>query len=191
MNTSRECQRIITEYKNGNTEILNELPPIIDKMIYSIIHKYTKHMSLDDLYQVAWESIMESISNYRLDQNTLFTSYAYTGINYKCLNLIRKENRLHTVSLQTDIKQGYRTVTVQDTVPAKETTENLILNNLRMTEIDNYIEGTVAEKQQQMLTMYIEGYAQSEIANKLGVTPAYVSKTLKTFRQLNKNIIGD
>ena len=77
MNKSKVCQRIIEQYKSGDKEVINELPPVIDGMVHSLISKYGKRGDRDELYQVAWKAIMEAIEKYDPDRNTLFSPHLH------------------------------------------------------------------------------------------------------------------
>ena len=50
---ANKCQEIIEQYKNGNTQVINELPEYIDGMIYSLLKPYKLYPDRDEMYQVA------------------------------------------------------------------------------------------------------------------------------------------
>ena len=40
------CQQIVEQYKNGNTEVINELPQYINSLIYSLLKPYKMYAKL-------------------------------------------------------------------------------------------------------------------------------------------------
>lgn len=62
---------------------MDELTNVIlenEKLIYSIISKYSTYYDLDDLYQVGVMGMIKAYNNYKNEYNTKFSSYAYTYI---------------------------------------------------------------------------------------------------------------
>ena len=60
-----------------------------DKLIYSIINKYSFFGEIDDLYQVAMMGLLKACENYNSEFNTKFTTYAHTYILGEVLKYIR------------------------------------------------------------------------------------------------------
>ena len=75
-----KCQEIIEQYKNGNTQVINELPEYIDGMIYSLLKPYKLYPDRDEMYQVAWQAIMKCVEHYDPNRGTMFTTFAYPAI---------------------------------------------------------------------------------------------------------------
>ena len=72
--------------------MIEELIRKNEKLIYSIINKYTYYFDKDDLYQVAVIGLMEALKNYKNAKNTKFTSYAYFYIKGNINKYIRETN---------------------------------------------------------------------------------------------------
>ena len=96
MNKSKLCQQIVERYKSGELEAINELPPVIDGMIYSIIKKYGKNYDKEELYQVSWQAIMTSLTTYDVSRETLFITYVYNSIKWAIMNYIKSEKKHKT-----------------------------------------------------------------------------------------------
>ena len=77
---ANKCQEIIEQYKNGNTQVINELPEYIDGMIYSLLKPYKLYPDRDEMYQVAWQAIMKCVEHYDPNRGTMFTTFAYPAI---------------------------------------------------------------------------------------------------------------
>lgn len=65
-----------------------------EKIIYSIINKYTYYFDKDDLYQVGVLGLIDAYNNYNEDKNTKFSSFAYFYVLGKVKEYIRKSNVL-------------------------------------------------------------------------------------------------
>lgn len=73
---------------NDKTQVLLDN----ERIVYSIINKYTYYFDKDDLYQVGMIGLMEAYSNYKADMNTKFSSFAYFYVLGRVKEYIRKSN---------------------------------------------------------------------------------------------------
>lgn len=200
MNKSKVCQRIIEQYKSGDKEVINELPPVIDGMVHSLITEYGKRGDRDELYQVAWKAIMEAIEKYDPDKNTLFVTYVYRGIKWAILNYIKSENKHKTqvdtkvnqtkiiVYLEKPINSVYTdSIHLSDILPGDDDVERAAILSIMKDELYKSFQ-SYPPKQQRILELYFEGKPQYEIAHELDITYAYVSKTIHKFfnEEVNK-----
>lgn len=60
-----------------------------DKLVYSIINKYSFFGEIDDLYQVGMIGLLKACDNFKSDYNTKFSTYAHTYILGEVLKYIR------------------------------------------------------------------------------------------------------
>lgn len=63
-----------------------------EKIVYSIINKYTYYFDRDDLYQVGMLGLIDAYDNYNSNKNTKFSSFAYFYVLGKVKEYIRKSN---------------------------------------------------------------------------------------------------
>ncbi len=73
----------------------NDLTIIIkenEKLIYSIINKYSYYFDINDLYQVGVIGLINAYKNYKENKNTKFSTYAYFYILGEVKNYIRESN---------------------------------------------------------------------------------------------------
>lgn len=63
-----------------------------EKIIYSVINKYTYYFDRDDLYQVGMLGLIDAYDNYNSNKNTKFSSFAYFYVLGKVKEYIRKSN---------------------------------------------------------------------------------------------------
>lgn len=67
-----------------------------DKLVYSIIKKYSFFGELEDLYQVGMMGLLKACENYNSNFNTKFSTYAHTYILGEVLKYIRDNKGLKT-----------------------------------------------------------------------------------------------
>ncbi|MGN0973567.1 MAG: sigma-70 family RNA polymerase sigma factor [Bacilli bacterium] len=65
-----------------------------EKLIYSIIKKYSNYYDKDDLYQVAIIGLDKAYKSYKREENTKFSTYAYNWIRWEILDYIRKDRSI-------------------------------------------------------------------------------------------------
>ena len=66
------------------------------RLIYSIINKYTKYYEFDDLYQVSVIGIMKAYNNYNENSNAKFSTYAYKYILSEVVNFVNGSKVIKT-----------------------------------------------------------------------------------------------
>ena len=64
------------------------------KLIYAIINKYFKGYDQDDLYQVGVIGVIKAYDNYKENNNTKFSSYAYKYIYGEIYSYINKQKNI-------------------------------------------------------------------------------------------------
>ena len=66
------------------------------RLIYSIINKYTKYYEFDDLYQVSVIGIMKAYNNYNENSNAKFSTYAYKYILSEVVSFVNNSKVIKT-----------------------------------------------------------------------------------------------
>lgn len=91
-----ECQRLLKEYKNGNTLAKKEIIMGNLKLVLSVIKKinYNKTIDPDDLFQVGCVGLIKSIDNFNCDLNVAFSTYAIPMIIGEIKRYIRDNNNV-------------------------------------------------------------------------------------------------
>ena len=79
-----------------------------EKIIYSIINKYTYYFDRDDLYQVGMLGLIDAYDNYNSNKNTKFSSFAYFYVLGKVKEYIRKSN---VIKVSTSIEKAKEVLT--------------------------------------------------------------------------------
>ena len=67
-----------------------------EKLVYSIINKYSFFGEIDDLYQVGMMGLLKACENYNSEFNTKFSTYAHTYILGEVLKYIRDNKAVRT-----------------------------------------------------------------------------------------------
>ena len=193
MNKSKLCQQIVERYKAGELEAINELPPVIDGMIYSIIKRYGKNYDKEELYQVSWQAIMTSLTTYDVSRETLFITYVYNSIKWAIMNYIKSEKKHKTeydeenncikvvVSIDKPINLAHTdSICIEDIISGEDNVERQVIKELMTSKVFESFKD-YPPKQKQILEMYFNGVPQYIIANELDITYAYVSKTIRLY----------
>lgn len=194
---ANKCQQIVEQYKNGNTEAINELPQYIDSMIYSLLKPYKLYPDRDEMYQVAWQAIMKCVEHYDPSRGTLFTTFAYPAIKRELRQYRQRidkhqkykvengENVYKILPLDGYIEvknHGHTRYTALTNILVSDTqVENTaFINELRkviVQELNNYKN----EKQKAIIADYLYGIKGTYIAYQYNVSPPYVSRVVRDF----------
>ena len=106
-------------------KINNELIVNYEKLVYSIISKYSNETNKDDLFQVGMIGILNASKKYNEKCGVKFTSFAYKYILGEVLKYLREDKNIR---LSRDIISDYRKITI-----AKE---KIYLNYGRQSSIE-------------------------------------------------------
>ena len=201
-----KCQEIIEQYKNGNTQVINELPEYIDGMIYSLLKPYKLYPDKDEMYQVAWQAIMKCVEHYDPSRGTMFTTFAYPAIKRE-LRQYRQRIDKHNKYKVEDGENVHKVLPLVAYVQVKNcgntryvSLSNLLvsdchvedsafINELRrviLEQLDSYDN----EKQKAIIADYLYGIKGKYIAYQYNVSPPYVSRVVRDFFNKVKNEIS-
>ena len=199
MTKSEKCQEIIHRYYNGDKDAINELVDNIEGMLKSIVKKFLKGQEFDDLYQVAWLTVMKCVQLYDINSDTKFTSYVYRAVENDLVLYTRKQNKFKSkyddkgnciigfIPMDSQVSNKMyegTSVTVAETIAdEKQNVEHESLVNTLRPLVYDIVHSFKNENQHEILLMYMQGIKQLDIAEELDVTPAYVSKTIKVFNE--------
>ena len=200
------CQQIVEQYKNGDTEVINELPQYIDSMIYSLLKPYKLYPDRDEMYQVAWQAIMKCVEHYDPSRGTLFTTFAYPAIKRE-LRQYRQRIDKHQKYKVENGENVYKILPLDGYIEVKnhghtrytaltnilvsddEVENTAFINELRkiiVQELNKYKN----EKQKAIIADYLYGIKGIYIAYQYNVSPPYVSLVVRNFFNKVKNEIS-
>ncbi|OGH91159.1 MAG: hypothetical protein A2534_04220 [Candidatus Magasanikbacteria bacterium RIFOXYD2_FULL_39_9] len=156
------------------------LSPEIKKLILSIAYKYSvKPSDAEDVVQTVLFNAYRAISEGRFDEkDAKLTSWLHTITKNECINLFRKENRLSKNDLTAVEFDDNR---VEGHLPTS-------VDHIENKEKDEALQGLLRKlkpKQQAVMELYLQGYSQKEIGEKLdmptntvGVQTHYAKKRM-------------
>ena len=201
-----KCQEIIEQYKNGNTQVINELPEYIDGMIYSLLKPYKLYPDRDEMYQVAWQAIMKCVEHYDPSRGTMFTTFAYPAIKRE-LRQYRQRIDKHNKYKVENGENVHKVLPLDAYVQVKNcgNTRYVSLSNLLVS--DCHVEDSAFinelrrvileqlntydnEKQKAIIADYLYGIKGKYIAYQYNVSPPYVSRVVRDFFNKVKNEIS-
>ena len=194
---ANKCQEIIEQYKNGNTQVINELPEYIDGMIYSLLKPYKLYPDRDEMYQVAWQAIMKCVEHYDPSRGTMFTTFAYPAIKRE-LRQYRQRIDKHNKYKVENGENVHKVLPLDAYVQVKNcgNTRYVSLSNLLVS--DCHVEDSAFinelrrvileqlnsydnEKQRAIIADYLYGIKGKYIAYQYNVSPPYVSRVVRDF----------
>ena len=141
-------------------------------LIYKIINKYTSHLELEDLYQVASIGLIKAYKSFKDDYNTKFSSYAY---KYVLGEVIKYVNQYRSIKVN---KEMY----LYDIIG---------YDAIKLDQMDLYNEiSKLSEEEQKIIkAKYYYGMSQQDIGNLFGMHQVEVSRKLtKTIGKLRDKI---
>lgn len=126
--------------------LTDELISSYEKLVYSIISKYSNERNKDDLFQAGMMGIIDASKKYDNSSNVKFTSFAYKYILGEVLKCLREDRN---IKISRDIIRDYKRINiVKDHIykmygrPTnnKELSKLLNMNEERINEVINYNE---------------------------------------------------
>ncbi|MBO5529772.1 MAG: sigma-70 family RNA polymerase sigma factor [Bacilli bacterium] len=130
--------------------LTDELISSYEKLVYSIISKYSNERNKDDLFQAGMMGIIDASKKYDNSSNVKFTSFAYKYILGEVLKYLREDRN---IKISRDIIRDYKRINiVKDHIykmygrPTnnKELSKLLNMNEERINEVINYNEKEVS-----------------------------------------------
>lgn len=115
------------------TDLINDY----ERLVYSIIRKYSCGQDLDDLYQVGVIGLLKASENFDCSFNTKFSSYAHQYITGEVLKYIR-ENKV--IKINKDMIKLYKSIS-----KAKEILSQKLMREATNEEVALFLEMDVSQ----------------------------------------------
>lgn len=204
MSRKSELDQLVLEYKAGNEDAINQIAPLIEYMIWSIVNKYTNIDNKEDLFQIGWVGVMKAIKKYEPDQGCSFSTYAYRPIVNEILMYYRSVKRHRT---QTD-EEGNptRTILSLNTTPQQQHDEQRSEYIDMMIDYDSEIDSHIMKEEEIrilhesveklpdtdkfIINSLLAGHNQLYIADKLNISQPYSSTLTNRAKQRLAKIIS-
>lgn len=147
--------------------MLNEQQRKLVEDNHSLIYGYahSRDIDLEEWYGILAIELCEAVKLYDSSKGSLSTIF-----------YIKADNRMANEYRKNETAKRSN----EGEIPFDENSEHLVGVNVEFDGLDlSWVEPNV----QEIIKMRIDGYTQSEIADKVGLTQSYISKLLGEFRK--------
>ena len=180
----KNINNLINEYKQGNKEIFNDIFIQEERQIKDIIKTF-HHMEYEDLYQVACIGLLKAIKSYDTSKNIKFNSYMYNVVKNEILMTLRNNNTMKNSNMEEVSTEAQTTddLTVMDTLKSDVNIEDEYLIKEEYRELYELIDKYYFKNEMKRNVMYalLREEKQIDVAEKYGISRAYVNKIYQEF----------
>ena len=184
--TYEEMIDLFNKYKSGDKNAKDILVEGNLKLVLSILRKYqNKCDNLDDLFQIGVVGLIKAINNFDLSFGVKFSTYAVLMIEGEIKRYIRDNS---SIRISRSIKElSYQIISYRENEPIYNDNGDAIylidqIEDKNINDLDNLLslrEALSKIKDREriiLLSRYIDGMSQSEIAENLNISKAQVSR---------------
>ena len=175
---------LINEYKQGNKEVFDDIFMQEERQIKDIIKTF-HHMEYEDLYQVACIGLLKAIKSYDTSKNIKFNSYMYNVVKNEILMSLRNNNTMKNSNMEEVSTEAQTTddLTVMDTLKSDVNIEDEYLIKEEYRELYELIDKYYSKNEMKRNVMYalLREEKQIDVAEKYGISRAYVNKIYQEF----------
>ena len=175
---------LINEYKQGNKEAFDNIFMQEERQIKDIIKTF-HHMEYEDLYQVACIGLLKAIKSYDTSKNIKFNSYMYNVVKNEILMSLRNNNTMKNSNMEEVSTEAQTTddLTVMDTLKSDVNIEDEYLIKEEYRELYELIDKYYSKNEMKKNVMYalLREEKQIDVAEKYGISRAYVNKIYQEF----------
>lgn len=180
----KNINNLINEYKQGNKEVFDDIFMQEERQIKDIIKTF-HHMEYEDLYQVACIGLLKAIKSYDTSKNIKFNSYMYNVVKNEILMSLRNNNTMKNSNMEEVSTEAQTTddLTVMDTLKSDINIEDEYLVKEEYRELYELIDKYYSKNEMKKNVMYalLREEKQIDVAEKYGISRAYVNKIYQEF----------
>ena len=180
----KNINNLINEYKQGNKEVFDNIFMQEERQIKDIIRTF-HHMEYEDLYQVACIGLLKAIKSYDTSKNIKFNSYMYNVVKNEILMTLRNNNTMKNSNMEEVSTEAQTTddLTVMDTLKSDVNIEDEYLVKEEYRELYELIDKYYSKNEMKRNVMYalLREEKQIDVAEKYGISRAYVNKIYQEF----------
>ena len=180
----KNINNLINEYKQGNKEVFDNIFMQEERQIKDIIRTF-HHMEYEDLYQVACIGLLKAIKSYYTSKNIKFNSYMYNVVKNEILMTLRNDNTMKNSNMEEVSTEAQTTddLTVMDTLKSDINIEDEYLIKEEYRELYELIDKYYSKNEMKKNVMYalLREEKQIDVAEKYGISRAYVNKIYQEF----------
>ena len=185
-------EQLVKLCKAGNSKAIALLITRYTKIVQQIALSFNvAGAEAEDLIQEGWFGFLNAVKKYKDDKSTSFKTFAITciqnDIRSAVTGLSRKKhkplNDFVSLNAQTDDSAIFPLIT-----PDEENPENIFLVKDQAENIHNQIQTLLSDFEKQVLNLYLNGLAYSEIAERYKVSVKSVDNAIQRVRKKFKSV---
>lgn len=183
---------IIEVIREGNNEAIDFLM----NKYRGLVKKETRTMYIigadaEDLMQEGMIGLFKAVRDYQPDNKASFCTFAKLCIERQIYNAVKASNRKkHSplnsyVSLYSTILNEDKEISLADTLPASDTKSNpekMVIDQERVNMLQLGIQERLSDFEKEVLDLYLEGLAYSDIANQLTKDTKSIDNAIQRIR---------
>ncbi|WIF95040.1 sigma-70 family RNA polymerase sigma factor [Caminicella sporogenes] len=170
-------------------EVLKKYEPLIGKLITPFIKQY--QYEYDELFQIGLIGLWNAYKSYKPEKNIGFGYYAKVVVKNEMLKFVKRSQIKLVVlsynSLAYSSHRDNKDVEFLDLFDSNFDLDEKIINILELKRIKNKIKN-MSERKQKIIELYLKGYTQRQIANKIGIAQSkvclHIRRILKELRKI-------
>ena len=161
-----------------------------EKLVYFVYNKHfnssENHLYKEDLLQEGRLYLWKACLLFDDSKNLKFSTFAVTIIYNRMLDYVSRKlsKHSHNISLETNVLQDKEgnTSTLQEYLPAKEEYDDIDLKIIFWECFE-----TLSNRDRTIILLLYKGYKQNQIAKKMKLSQAQISRILKKFKFKMRN----
>lgn len=182
-------EQLALSYQSGDDDSFEVLYLRYKYMIKACAHSYFLEWGDDeDLLQFGSIGLLKAARNYRAEQKTTFSSFAYTCIHTAIISAIKNANSLKNLPLNTKISINAATDEIYD--GGINDPEVLVISKENESELLVEIKGIMSGFEVKVLSMYLKGLSYTEIGEKLSKSPKSIDNALQRIKRKISDLLA-
>lgn len=151
-------------------------------LVTHIVIKFNGVAEFDDLFQVGCIGLIKAVRSFDISKGFAFATFATPVIRNEILMYLRRErNRIKTSSLNKIINDE-NMYEVGDLIESNFSLDDEIVCRDLLKHLNIGL-GKLNARDRKIVIWYISGHKQDDIAKKIGVSQAQISRIIRGFRE--------
>jgi RNA polymerase sporulation-specific sigma factor len=181
-----EEEILVKNAQNGDVESLNKLLSTYKMLVNKIARSYFLiGGDIEDIVQEGMIGLYKAITNFKIDKNASFKTFATTCIKNQIQNAVRvassEKNKILSDALPI-LEENKNSDDEEDTeiilpssLPLPDFT---VLERENLNEIFSQIKDTLSKLEYKVLILYLKGYNYNEISNTMNISKKSIDNAL-------------
>ena len=198
----KKCDvNLIKKAQSGDDNAFSELIKQYSPLISSIVRKYfLAGFEVEDLMQIGYISLIKAIKDFNCEGKANFSTYLYMAVQGDIKNEVAKSfnnknmalnNALSLdISFDEDDEDGVYSPWAY-LFTSDSSIEDEVIKEQKIKQLLIVLKNNLDKEERQILSLYLQGYKYSEIAQKVGVTTKKVDNTIAKAKRILANYKKD